>query len=340
MLELPVEEVLTYGRVLDRYYSGLCTDRSLDPMHYGLKVMQEEGLERKFLKSYQQMILRTSRAKNIMEFYEDKFGINEEGKIVDSRGLHKRIFHKDLKTARARSYGISIGFNRLWREKDSLGYVTFQSYDDLDQDWNWIRANLERGKNMSSHGLVFFVKKDTIHPWLLNTYQESRRDISKLEGLGRMRMELSSPEEIREMSTVDHELRHVIENIMGTKINSTIFKLEEIKASLVTNKGINGVRRDCNDLNNIIDTNISENENAIESLGKLDGPVYDNLRKHAHKKLMESREQKKQIEGKYERFEEHIRDIPEEHWRTLSYVVSITPDIMLLEQLERIGDHF
>ena len=344
LLRIPVKDIITYGGVLDRYFSGLSTDRSLDPMHYGLQIIKEEGLPRDFRTDYQQMVLRTSRARNIMKFYEEKFGIYENGVFVDSVGLHKEIFRRKLKSARARSYGISIGFKKIWRDKGSLGFVKLQRYDDLDRDWSWIRKNLERGKTMSSHGLVFFVKKELMPYWLLGVQMESRREDPKLDNLARFRMSTMDFEEKREIETVDHELRHVIENIMGTKEYGGL-NLEEIKASLVTSAGINGVKRDSENLIGTKDRLIEEMTETIKTL-KLNtssgrrNPIFTKIYERAIRRKKELEEQRSTIEETYSEFEEHIGNIPEEHWRSLSYVFSFTPEAIILEQLRRIRGNF
>jgi len=346
LLDLPVEGVLTYGRVLDRYFTGLTTQRDLEPMMHGLQVIKEEGLGREFHKEYQQVVLRTHRARKIIEWYEKKYGMDEEGMILDPINLHRQIFRKNLTSVRARSYNLSIGFKKQWRYKRFLGYVNHAIYDDLDKDWSWIEKNLERGKNMSSHGLVFFVKNKLVHRNFLKTFIERER-LGKVPQKGNiedMVFELNSPEEFQSASTVDHELRHVIDNIIGTKGKDELLKIVEIQAELNCRKGIRGVGRDLRDLNDSIDRSIKRKEEIIENAKKINHCYFnENFKKQEkviEREIERLKRRREEIGQVYSEFNESIQNIPRDHWRTLSYVFSYTPDIVVLAQLKRIEKHF
>lgn len=224
--------------------------RDSDPVYVAGELKTKYCLTQSQQEYLDGVVVRTSKAKYIVRYLEKRFGLNEDGTFKDAKGLHKLLFNGYApQRLEARSYNFGIGFTQgVWRKNDILGFKhAIVSEDPCLAEGSDPISKLEKGVMTDCRNLAFRIPGDTRMAKnaenRASTYQElteeQRLYHAVFGGFGSLK-----PNELKQ-EVIDHELRHVIDELIGAEFASDFFV--ETQAHLYENAAPKrGIRRDFN----------------------------------------------------------------------------------------------
>ncbi len=203
------------------FFETLRERRDVNVRDVAARVKTEYGLTDNQQRYLDKVVVRAVKARTIVQYLEKRFGLNENGTFKDSKGLSSLLFGaKAPETAEVRSYGFGIGVtNNHWDDDETYGLrhpCENPREDPLKVDANSTISRLARGNSSGCQGLVFCIPLDSGLQKIIDGEEGKLTDSFKAV---RNRIEGVPTVEKVKKETVDHELRHVIDAIMGTEYN-------------------------------------------------------------------------------------------------------------------------
>jgi len=205
------------ARALYDFFETMRADRTASPKDIAEKLKTEYGLTSNQQKYLDNVAERTSKAKVIVQYLEHRFGLNDDGTFKDAQGLHKLLFNgKVRKRIKAVSYNFGIGFTQgYWGCDEFLGYKNkVLGGTCLSESPRKTISKLERGINNDCMDIAFHLPSDTrMDRTAAKIYDARTQEEKMLQAIFGGRLS-TNPEGLR-AQVIDHELKHVIDTIIG-----------------------------------------------------------------------------------------------------------------------------
>ena len=254
------------------FFETMKSDRGSSPAGVAEELKRTYGLTSNQQKYLDKVVDRTSKAKVVVNYLERKFGLNEDGTFEDARGLHKFLFNDDKKRVEARSYNIGIGFTKgYWGVKNCLGYKEniFSEEPCLSSPKGKTISRLERGISGDCGSLTFHLPSKTRMKRNASDANNRRTKNEKLlhaifgNGLS------ADPEKLRDQ-VVDHEMKHVIDAIIGDSYHQGFFV--ETSAHMYEGTRLEfGLRRDLKTEWDSLEHGVKMAKKSLNNLGSRPG---------------------------------------------------------------------
>lgn len=219
------------------FFEALKSDKNCSPEELEDELSGKYDLTEQQRSYLRQIRKRASGAKRIIKSVEDKFGIDESGKINKPNDAYCLAFGgKVMDIEEARSYNVAIGFHKkTWKARTYLGRTTTKARDSKNP-YNEIAESLENGREPNFEDLAF------IAPCL----DKCERVVGP-ERINRERIFMSirgkayqpAPEVLLD-TIIKHEQRHIFDNIM----HNSFYFLRETAAVLYSEKKLDGIDTD------------------------------------------------------------------------------------------------
>ncbi len=247
-----LESKIIYGaHALEQYFRCLEVSRGSKPLKCAEEIIGKFSLTGNQRAYLEQVAVRADRARGIVKYLENRFGVNQDCEFKDPQGLHRAIFvsHRVPKKLSAISNNIGIGFEReRWTYKDKAGFVRDFNFDQLSVPLEKTIERLEKGKLTNCAMLFFSIPSiDTCERKIHNKkWAGARCSIDDIFS----RMHPKSPEYANaarmQYKIGRHEMRHVIDNIIGCewKNEKQDFGFTETQAHLFEECSLTGLGRD------------------------------------------------------------------------------------------------
>lgn len=217
---------------LHYFFEGLVGNRGCRPEEYAAELGERYSITPNQKAYLSTVATRASRAQGIVRYLEDRFGLDETGDFKDPEGLHRALFdgQRIQKKLGAHSYNIAIGFTMPgWVNEPGLGYA--QRYgsgsDQLDVPLEETVSALVNGRKTNCAQLVFHRASDACIKSHADTALDNLKVILGDRGNPGDPCDTDNTDNsvlydgllnFFEKTTISsHELRHVIDNIIGSE---------------------------------------------------------------------------------------------------------------------------
>ena len=340
------KNLMDYADAVAEFFETIIGNHFADPKRVSEKLIKKYGLKGNQKKDLTRIAGRTSKAKKIVEWVREQYGVDKEGKIKDKDSLWEFLFPFHFPISRnfsvvPYSFAIGIYLPESCFPKGTLGGVAEIDNSERVQ-LLLLREELEEmeekeGKAeerrlrryMELRNLTFFVREETLTP-------EERLFCSIFGAEKRLqRIKQKSQEEV-----VRHELKHIIDNnlIIGFsrppfgEVSATLFSRRYRTRGFISSPELLKwlIKRDIRCFRIL---RIAPAENRYKYLKKIGAPqlILDNQRDLLRKKY----DVLKQMEGFLELFQEVLSKGLSQI--TLSFLLSLIPFEQLRENLELIA---
>jgi len=113
-VDLPPNQIMIYANTLEEFFRSLVMDKSLHPIELANELSEKSSINELQLQHFNHVALRTLRARGIVKYLENHYGINDELRFNKPRDLHKNLLKNQYvpKHLTAKSYNIAIGFRK------------------------------------------------------------------------------------------------------------------------------------------------------------------------------------------------------------------------------------
>jgi hypothetical protein len=160
---------------------------------------------------------RASKARAVIQYFENKYGLNPDKTFKKPQELHDFLFKKkpySKKVRQAKSYNIGIGFTcSVWRDDEIAGskspMTTIDCPNLLFIDSRETISRLERGLNTMSEILTFHIPCDSRIAKIAGVESKPKTIQEKLLYY----IFKVNPDKFKQQ-IIEHELRHVIDEII------------------------------------------------------------------------------------------------------------------------------
>jgi hypothetical protein len=215
---------------LQEYFPELVDNKDYDPGIGAEELVEKHRLNQEQAEFMREVSVRAGRAKAIIGYLEDRFDFDDAG------GLHRLVMGGYTpKGMRATSYHIAMSFTkRIWRHKDEGLVKNRATFDQLSVPLEKTIARLEMGQVTNCAALAFY-RPSTAHYRKQPKAPEDRlleTIFPSAEG---------AYAEQNEAVVVEHELRHIYDNILGFPIAT---RFSETQAHLYVDRSLEGLKRD------------------------------------------------------------------------------------------------
>lgn len=341
--------ILHLGAAVEDFFDRVLYGDNSNVMGIGRDIAAEYRLDEPQIDFMKDIILRTHRAREIVKYLEQRFG-GSEGMFDDPHGLHKLMTPKKTyqpKFLSARSYGVAIGFKKdRWVRKDWVGYAPNSWYEILMNDVAKSIRKFEAGKSTSVRTLSFFTSLDLIPP---SEVEEVYCEFTPGP------LSIFVNQKTRTAMHINHEVRHVLDNIIGYDNISTPHYAES-QADMMK-LDLDGFERDKASSEKITQHKIDDCEAAIQrkeieitqaghsesnAMG-LRSEHVSRLRRELTDKIEERSALQETLKSETEEIDnakKSVRSIPPRNWAAVSYLISMTPNSQVSTMLERVARQF
>jgi len=220
-------------------------------------------------------------------------------------------------------------------KKKFAGYTQNTGYDLLFNSLSRSITKLKRKLPTTIRRLVFFSKyKLPLETDFKESLSSSSEENSYLYQIIHNSLNRTRNDSVR---VTCHELRHIFDHIIGVADTSNSKPWFVESQAYMSNYELMGFERDAIRRTEKITEKIEELGLVNIDLG-IRQPNRD--KSDLEYELNKLRDERSNINEFYDTCNEFVNKIPKDEWQALSYVISITPDKKVLNQLKEIAEHY
>jgi len=217
--EYLMEKSLDGARALYDFFEGLRNDPNCSSEEFVSRLTDQYELTPNQQILFGNIALRASRARGIVKYFEDRFGLDEDNYFQDPHGVYECLTRKNSpKNISAVSGNIAIGFIRgRWGRQNYVGIangVTTAWDDLLIHPLKETISRLDNGKTTACGDVTYSLPNMAYFERLakkrLDAESDEKRLVRSMFGRGSTRLAEEMSVEVE-----NHEFRHVIDRIIG-----------------------------------------------------------------------------------------------------------------------------
>lgn len=263
------EQILNQAGAVYHLFEDLRADKNANVDILKAKYAEESKLTKNQERYFSIMGERAKKVKGIINYLEQRFGVDEKGYFLDHEGLHRLLNSKrKIKVNyRAKSYNIGIGFEKdVWMHANKAGFVEGSFFNQLAVPLEQTIERLEKGRRTNCLDFAFY------HPSLSacgKRFQDGRwGSPSPVE---RLMVAIFGENHLAEKGynvIINHEMRHIIDNV----ISAGYTRYVETPAYMYSDFSLMGIDKDYKKVHKTIAQILSNSKNTLERLKQLNGP--------------------------------------------------------------------
>jgi hypothetical protein len=232
--EQNIGQVLRTAIVLHALFEEAETNKNMIPSYFSQTLIQKYELDFDNKKLIEEISENLTKAKQIVTCIEDSFGVDENGKILNSEKLYPLILDGEIpKHAQIQSFNFClIYFSNEWNDMNSLGRITNGNFENL-LSGEILKKYIANNRALHLDGLVATIISEARYKTLFTTKQKPKY-IHQIKYDPYVVMD-------NVKKTTKHEIRHVIDqiiNIQGQK------EFVETPAYLYSGESYSGLKLD------------------------------------------------------------------------------------------------
>lgn len=334
------------AEALDKFFQQLRIDRTAEPISLAERLSAKYQLNPNQQDYFAWIAGRAEKAKAIVGHLESQFGVDGNGYFIDSKGL-QRFVDKKIKPFShpvARSYNFAIGFSGdQWRYlKTRLGFASTpklfinggdRMFDDLlSLPLEKVIGRAKKGISTDFRVLTFYQpSKKLIERWIrekkLTHRKQHGEEYKFLASAFGENFEALAKEEFEE--TEEHELRHVIQNILTPRGNY----FSETPAFLFPHhKSLKGLTQDYNNLKKRFDA-------TREKFEEMEGQPMPRVIQECNRQVVACQEAELvRVKKDFDSIRDNLKLIPPEKLRATAYLFSTLLDKKVPRRIELVAD--
>jgi hypothetical protein len=216
--EYLLRKMIDGAKALNDYFEIMRENKSASAISVAEEMKHRYKLTPNQQKYLDRVANRTAKAKAIVSYLESRFGVNADGTFEDAEGLHELLFYGEKpRKLEARSYNIGIGFTEgYWKQKGTHGYKheVVNGNNCLEDLTDETISLLKKGNENDCGNLAFRIPSDKVMKKKTEKASEGRTKDERLLATIFGGVASFEPEEFKQQ-VIDHELKHVIDNIIG-----------------------------------------------------------------------------------------------------------------------------
>ena len=308
-------KMLEGARALYDFFETLRNEKDTNPKELASRINTKYNLTKNQAAYLDNVAERTTKAKTIVQYLEKRFGVKKDGTFKDPKGLYSLLFReKPIQRIEARTYNLGIGFTYgSWNYKGFRGFkhnCEGIDYHPLYDDIQSTISRLETGIGSGCKHLTFRMPVDSkLKKFAEEENRHSDRNLSEEERTLRLIFgRVSTPEKIKQ-ELVNHELRHVIDSIIGNDLEFFTETPAHLYAESTEDRVFWGLKRDFDNAGSTLKNRIKNIRKRTEKLKESNAP--DVIISTNEKRLMAAQRELEDIEQKrteqYELYKQFVR---------------------------------
>lgn len=262
-----IENLLNESGALYDLFNILTTNKEENAKDLSEKLIQNYKLEGEHYKRFEKISQKTEIANEIVKTLEDKFGVDEQGYIIDLKGFCNLVLDGRIsKNREIKSYNVAFGhIQKNWKYEGRLGYVNGW---DITQD-----CLLNLKKLIEKNRMTLFNKEDSKNLFYLSKKCNKEEFSSLIFNIPERKYIAKLNDKNNYENIIDHELRHIFDKFIIDDDDYGHTRFIETQAEIYSNLSLRGLKRDFKDFGKEdLERRIKIQENRLPKLKEIKAP--------------------------------------------------------------------